>query len=77
MSVHNSWNTARKKARLEDVRMHDLRHSYASALVNAKCSLYEVQKLLGHKDIKMTQRYSHLSNDTLMNAAIMAGKLLE
>lgn len=77
VSVHNSWNTARKKANLDDVRMHDLKHSYASALVNAKCSLYEVQKLLGHKDIKMTQRYSHLSNDTLMNAASMAGKLLE
>ncbi|MGB3751898.1 MAG: tyrosine-type recombinase/integrase [Arcobacteraceae bacterium] len=74
-SIYRSWNTARTKARLEDVRIHDLRHSYASALVNAKCSLYEVQKLLGHSSIRMTQRYSHLSNETLMSAASKAGEL--
>ncbi|MDD2448821.1 MAG: site-specific integrase [Sulfurimonas sp.] len=77
ITIFNSWNTARTKAGLPEVRIHDLRHTYASALVNSKCSLYEVQKLLGHKTASMTQRYAHLSNDALMNAASKAGKFLE
>lgn len=72
VSVFNSWNTARAKAGLPDVRMHDLRHSFASFLVNNGRSLYEVQKLLGHTQIKTTQRYAHLSHDTLMEAASVA-----
>lgn len=67
----------RIKAGLPEVRIHDLRHTYASALVNAKCSLYEVQMLLGHSTAKMTQRYAHLSNDALMKAASCAGRLLK
>ena len=67
-----SWNTARKAAGLDGLRVHDLRHSFASFLVNAGCSLYEVQKLLGHANIAMTQRYSHLSQDSLMRAVSCA-----
>ncbi len=77
ISIYQSWNNARVKANLKEVRMHDLRHTYASALVNAKCSLYEVQVLLGHSTAKMTQRYAHLSNESLMRAASNAGKLLK
>ena len=77
ISIYQSWNSARVKANLKEVRMHDLRHTYASALVNAKCSLYEVQILLGHSTAKMTQRYAHLSNESLMRAASNAGKLVE
>ena len=77
VSIFNSWNTARIKANLPEVRIHDLRHTYASALVNAKCSLYEVQMLLGHSTAKMTQRYAHLSNESLMRASSHAGKLLK
>ena len=77
ISIYQSWNSARTKANLKEVRMHDLRHTYASALVNAKCSLYEVQVLLGHSTAKMTQRYAHLSNDALMKAASNASKLVE
>lgn len=72
VSVFHSWDTARKLAGLSDVRMHDLRHSFASFLVNNGRSLYEVQKLLGHTQIKTTQRYAHLSHDTLMEAASVA-----
>ena len=68
MSIYYSWDTARREAGLEDVRIHDLRHSYASFLVNAGRSLYEVQRLLGHTQIKTTQRYAHLSHDTLLDA---------
>ena len=76
-NIHGAWNTARIKAGLGDVRLHDLRHSFASALVNAGRSLYEVQTLLGHSSLKMTQRYAHLSNESLMKAVSCASKLLE
>jgi len=68
-NTYQAWNTARTKAGLKDVRMHDLRHSFASALVNSGVSLYAVQNLLGHHNISVTQRYAHLQQDTLMNAA--------
>ena len=74
VSIFISWDTARKNAKLADVRMHDLRHSFASFLVNAGRSLYEVQKILGHTQIKTTQRYAHLSQDTLIDAANEASK---
>lgn len=69
ISIFSSWDTARTEAGLKDVRIHDLRHSFASFLVNAGRSLYEVQKLLGHTQIKTTQRYAHLTQDTLRDAA--------
>jgi integrase len=76
VSVFISWNSARKKAGLADVRMHDLRHSFASFLVNAGRTLYEVQKILGHTQVKTTQRYAHLSQDTLRDAANAANNAL-
>ena len=69
ISIFNSWNTARIRAGLKDVRMHDLRHSFASFLVNSGRSIYEVQNLLGHTQTKTTQRYAHLSKSTLSDAA--------
>ena len=71
--IYHSWDTARTRAGLRDVRIHDLRHSFASFLVNAGCSIYDVQKLLGHSSVAMTQRYSHLSQERLLNAANAAG----
>ena len=76
-NIHGAWDSARKRAGLSDVRLHDLRHSFASALVNAGRSLYEVQTLLGHSSLKMTQRYAHLSNESLMKAVSCAERLLE
>ena len=69
MSIFCSWDTARKAAGLKEVRIHDLRHSFASFLVNSGRTLYEVQQLLGHTQIKTTARYSHLSQDTLLDAS--------
>jgi integrase len=74
VSVFAAWNTARKKAGIPDFRMHDARHSYASTLVNAGVSLYEVQRLLGHAHIRTTERYSHLHQDRLIESAAVAGK---
>ena len=69
VSIHYSWDTVRKQAGLQDFRLHDARHSFASFLVNAGRTLYEVQHLLGHTQIKTTQRYSHLTKDTLLDAS--------
>lgn len=68
ITIFASWDAARKRAGLPDLRIHDLRHSFASFLVNAGRSLYEVQQLLGHADIRTTSRYAHLSRDRLMEA---------
>jgi integrase len=68
VNFYYSWNAARKRADLKDFRIHDLRHSFASSLVNAGRSLYEVQELLGHSDIKTTSRYAHLSRERLIEA---------
>ncbi len=70
------WYKIRTAALLEDVRIHDLRHSYASILVNSGRSIYEVQQLLGHSNVSVTQRYAHLSKNSLFEAAECAGRLL-
>ena len=54
--------------RIEDVRDHDLRHSYASIVVNAGASLEAIGATLGHKDIRTTLRYVHLKDQTLRGA---------
>lgn len=74
VSIFASWDTARINAGLAEVRIHDLRHTYASFLVNAGRTLYEVQKILGHTQVRTTQRYAHLSQDTLVAAANEAAK---
>ncbi len=66
--LHNTWDRIRTRAGIPDVRIHDLRHNFASLLINSGRSLYEVQKLLGHADISTTQRYAHLTQDTLRDA---------
>ena len=71
VSFYYSWDAARTRAGLPDLRVHDLRHSFASFLVNAGRSLYEVQELLGHADIRTTSRYAHLSRERLFEAVEM------
>jgi len=62
---HLAWDTARQRAGLGTLRLHDLRHTFASLLINNGATIYEVQKLLGHQNIAMTERYAHLVPDTL------------
>lgn len=59
--------------------MHDLiiRHSVASFLINKGVSLYVVQDLLGHAQIKTTQRYAHLTQETLQDAAEVAAAFID
>jgi integrase len=65
--VKKAFAAARDKAGIKDFRFHDLRHTFASRLAQSRTDLYTVSQLLGHKDMKMTQRYSHLNPDSLIN----------
>ncbi len=56
-------------AGLDDVRLHDLRHSFASAGVNGGVSLAVIGALLGHNRVQTTSRYSHLSDDPIREAS--------
>jgi integrase len=62
-SVKTAFNKAREKAGLKDFRFHDLRHTFASRLVQGGVPLYEVMHMTGHKSFEMVQRYSHLAPD--------------
>lgn len=69
VTITRAWYRLREKAGIEKLRIHDLRHSFASYLVNGGRSLFEVQTLLGHSDPKVTMRYAHLSSKALLEAA--------
>ena len=76
-SLANCWRTIKENAGLHDLRIHDLRHSFASFLINNGRSLYEVQRILGHADSKTTMRYAHLSQASLLDAADVVGQVID
>lgn len=63
------WRRIRKQAKIEDVHIHDLRHSFASGAVSTGESMPMLSKLLGHTDIQTTQRYAHLADAPMHEAA--------
>lgn len=75
--VHKVWDRLRNTAGQPKLRLHDLRHQYASFLVNSGRSLYEVQKILGHSSHSVTERYAHLSSKSLMDAANTASVIIK
>jgi integrase len=75
--VMKVWSRLRRKAGVPWLRLHDLRHGYASFLVNAGRSLYEVQQILGHSNPVVTQRYAHLSSRALQDAASSASAAIK
>ncbi len=68
-AVWKVWDKARQRAKLPEVRIHDLRHSFASVGAASGDSLVVIGALLGHRDTATTARYAHLANDPLKAAA--------
>jgi integrase len=66
--VKTGWWTALKRAKIEAFRFHDLRHTFGSRLGMAGVDIRTIQELMGHKDIKMTMRYSHPTPEHKKNA---------
>jgi integrase len=75
--LKRAWNTICERAGLEGVRIHDLRHTYASHLVSGGHSLPLVGRLLGHTQAATTQRYAHLADDPLRKASDDFGKIFQ
>jgi integrase len=76
-NVKNAWRSIRKEAGIPDVRLHDLRHNFASVLANAGIPLQVVGAMLGHSNVRTTERYAHLYDSTLRDAADVAGKVID
>ena len=71
------WHRVRERAGIEDVRIHDLRHSFASRALALGESLTMIGRLLGHADVGTTARYAHLARDTEKKSAARVGGSIE
>lgn len=76
-SVYLTWCKMREKASVNDVRVHDLRHSFASHLIQKKVPIAEISALLGHSSIKTTMRYAHLDQETIRQSACVMDDLFD
>ncbi len=68
-TLDGPWSRVRARAELEDVRLHDLRHSFASRALALGESLPVIGKLLGHTEVQTTARYAHLAEESVMESA--------
>jgi integrase len=75
INLQKPWRRVRKAAGLDDVRIHDLRHSFASFAIGAGVPLALIGGLLGHRSVQTTARYAHLANDPLKQATNVIGGL--
>jgi len=73
VNIKKPWGIIRSAAGLDGVRLHDLRHSFASAAIAGGMSLPMIGALLGHRDVKTTARYAHLADDPIRAAAAQVG----
>lgn len=76
MDINCHWVRIRERAGLADVRLHDLRHTYASRALELGEGLPMIGKLLGHGKIQTTARYAHLPWDSVNAAAARVAKSL-
>jgi integrase len=74
--IRHAWDRICKEAKITGLRIHDLRHSYASFLASAGLSLPVIGALLGHREATTTQRYAHLLDDPLRQATERVGALV-
>ena len=75
-NLNNAWAVVRSRAGLDDVRIHDLRHSFASRALALGESLPMIGKLLGHRKVQTTARYAHLARDSVKEAAARVAESL-
>lgn len=68
VKLQRAFRQALSAAGISNFHFHDLRHTFASMLVQSGVDIYTVQKLMGHKDGRMTKRYAHLNMENLRNA---------
>ncbi len=73
VAIHQVWMRLRAHASLDDVRLHDLRHSYASRALALGAGLPMIGRLLGHATVSATARYAHLSRDSEKASAARVG----
>ncbi len=76
VNIRKPWYRIREAADIEDVRIHDLRHSFASVAVSGGLTLPLIGKLLGHKKSATTERYAHLADDPVRAANEEVAQLL-
>ena len=69
VNINDSWERVRKRAKLDGVRLHDLRHSYASRALALGESLPMIGDLLGHRMVSTTARYAHLARDSVRESS--------
>ena len=69
-NLNDPWDRIRKRAKLEDVRLHDCRHSFASRALALGEGLTMIGKLLGHTKVETTARYAHLARESVRESAI-------
>ncbi|MEQ1707978.1 MAG: site-specific integrase [Terricaulis sp.] len=77
LAMNRIWRKVRTQAKMPDLRMHDLRHSFASFAVEAGESLYVLQRALGHKKAVTTQRYAHLRDDPVQAMVERVGERIQ
>ena len=75
--LQHPWRRIREKAELDDVRIHDLRHSFASRALALGEGLPMIGKLLGHTQVQTTARYAHLARDTVKASAARIGDSID
>jgi integrase len=75
VNIEKPWRRIRKAAKLEDVRLHDLRHSFASVAASGGQSLVIIGKMLGHSQPATTARYAHLADDPVKAASDAVGHI--
>jgi integrase len=74
VNIEKPWRRCRKAAKLDDVRLHDLRHSFASVAASGGQSLVVIGKMLGHSQPATTARYAHLADDPVKAASDAVGR---
>ena len=77
VSIHKVWDKLRTKAALPEMRIHDAKHFFCSALASSGRSLYEIQILAAHSDPKTTMRYAAVSSKALHSASSTASDIIQ